>query len=483
MKLAKAERARRALARQTAPKTDFSRYKHDPVGFVRDVLGEDPWDKQRQILEALSREPAVTVRSCHGAGKTVTASWAVLWFTQTRPGSVAITTAPTARQVRDLLWRRVNGSFRRAKVPLIGRCLTTKWESVEDIEWYATGFATDDQVGFQGPHSAAGVLFVGDEASGLKEWLFESVKGWMTQDDAKMLLIGNPNHASGYFYESHRRWPASQRFHISAYDVPPHILLPSWIDGMKRDYGETSPVYHVRVLGEFPPQGEDTIISLAWAEAAQNREREPGKPCEMGVDVARYGGDETCVYVRQGDRVVDAHYWRGQSVTQVVGRVAELAKRWQPEAIKVDEIGIGAGVVDGLEAEGWPAIGVNVGQSATIKPDEYENLRTEIFMDLAERFRDGSIDIPLDDQMLVDQLTSLTYSYTPKGKRKLVSKEDMRKARQGASLWSSPDRGDALALCFAANLGGWAPVVISGPPREDGGWKPGESPQGVPPPW
>ena len=143
--------------------------------FVREVLGGDPWGRQVEILEALAREPRVTVRSCNGAGKTVCAAWSMLWFLQTRPGSIAVTTAPTGRQVRDLLWRRVQTWFYGAKRKLNGRCMTTFLEC--GTEWYATGFSTDKEVNFQGPHSPHGVLFIGDEASGLAEWLFNAMAG------------------------------------------------------------------------------------------------------------------------------------------------------------------------------------------------------------------------------------------------------------------------------------------------------------------
>ncbi len=93
----------------------------------------------------------------------------------------------------------------------------------------------------------------------------------MSESGAKMLLIGNPNVASGYFYNSHLTWPAEQRFHISAFDVPEHVLRPDWKEECLRDWGADNPAYQVRVLGEFPEQGNDSLISMKWIVAAQDR--------------------------------------------------------------------------------------------------------------------------------------------------------------------------------------------------------------------
>jgi phage terminase large subunit len=104
----------------------------------------EPWERQREILTALALYDRVSVRSGNGVGKTLCAAWATLWFLLTRPGSIVITTAPTAHQVRDLLWRRLRTAFANAKVPLPGRCLTDRLELGAD--WYAMGIATDEEV-------------------------------------------------------------------------------------------------------------------------------------------------------------------------------------------------------------------------------------------------------------------------------------------------------------------------------------------------
>jgi phage terminase large subunit len=459
------ELIRRGPALPATGANDFTAYRERPVEFVRDILGADPWERQADILQALACESRVTVRSCNNAGKTLCAAWAALWFLQTRPGSIVVTTAPTTRQVKDLLWRRIRAAFNGARTPLNGRCLTQMLECGTD--WYATGFSTDEEVNFQGPHSPHGVLFIGDEASGLAEWLFQAASGFMTEAGAKMLLIGNPNVASGYFYNSHLTWPDRQRFHISAFDVPEHVLRPAWKVQMLEDYGEDNPAYQVRVLGEFPEQGEDSLISLKWINDAQERSeqnedrREPSSPFDMGVDIARFGSDESVAYVRQGGRVTLCDHWRGNDTMASAGRIAALAGRVAARTIKVDEIGVGAGVLDRLREQGIPAEGINVGEAAFDK-EHYANRRSEIFWDLRERFRTGDIAIPKDDDLLMAQLVALKFTYTSRGQIKLESKEDMAKRRGTAQGWASPDRADALAIAFAAGRPFALPVAGAG---------------------
>src|SRR5207253_1420450 len=154
------QRAIRELKRRgiekPAPQIDLTQYRADPVGFAQAVLGVEPWETQIRIMEALAREPRVSVRSCHGAGKTLCAAWCALWFLMTRPGSIVVTTAPTGNQVKNLLWRRLRAAYANSRVPLPGKCQTQQLDCGPD--WYAIGISTDEEVNFQGPHSAAGVM-------------------------------------------------------------------------------------------------------------------------------------------------------------------------------------------------------------------------------------------------------------------------------------------------------------------------------------
>lgn len=445
---------------------DDARYQSLPVGFVRERLDGDPWPLQEQIMEAVAEHRRVAVRSCHHSGKTWLASALVPWWLNAFDHSLVITTAPTDRQMREQLWVEIAGHHRKSELP--GRITETSLEIGPDRR--AFGFSTNTPERFQGWHEQ-NILVIVDEASGVAEPIYQAIEGILTGHNAKLLLIGNPNSPQGTFYEAFRS-PLYQTFHISAYDVPERLLPRSWAEERLQEWGADNPAYQVRVLGNFPSQGADALISMKWVEDAQNRTLEPIGDCEFGVDVAEYGDDESYVYVRRGPKVVYSGGWRHNDPIESAGQVIAIYNSLcpsQPATIKVDDIGIGAGTRAALQNHFGGRLvtvhGVNVGEAA-MDAENYANKRSEVFCGLRDRFKDGDIDIP-DDPILTDQLTQLKFSYSPRGQIKLESKEDTRKRRTGGEhRWKSPDRADALALCFAAGGPRYLPWADSGEARE-----------------
>ncbi|NQU96593.1 MAG: hypothetical protein HQ548_02965, partial [Chloroflexi bacterium] len=264
-------------------------------------------------MEAVRDHGRVAVRSCNGSGKTYVAAHVVLWWLMCFPDAMVITTAPTEHQVRDVLWREIRRAYRGHEDLINGKLLRTSLELGD--KHYAQGLSTDQPERFQGFHEGH-ILFVVDEASGVREGIFEAIEGSMTSAGAKTLLLGNPSALSGTFYEVfHRRRELWHTIHISGFDTPnlregcvvmPALVTPKWVEEAKINWGEDSPMYQVRVLGEFPSEAEDTLIPLRLIEgAAEAEEAVPpvgDEPVEIGVDVARFGADRTVICVRRGDR-------------------------------------------------------------------------------------------------------------------------------------------------------------------------------------
>ena len=476
------------------PLTDYAQ---EPIGFVREVLGGDPWGKQEEILEAVRDHDRVTVRSCHAAGKSWIAACCVLWRLHCFQPAIVLTTAPSHRQVKDVLWRQIRRLQNRAKVPLPGTMLETKIKIAEDT--FADGFSTDESDRFQGYHSPH-LFIVAEEAAGIPETIFEGIDGCLMTEGGKLLLIGNPTSSSGRFHSSFRQegW---KKIVISAFDSPNVAGCASPLDGSQRpwpppvrpelvsvrqveraqtDWGIDTPIYQARILGEFPDMGDDTLFPLSWIELAVERHKafrslagEAGSyhdttsmnatRSELGVDVARYGGCETVVAVRRGALVTRLEGWMGQDLMATCGRVTAIARAEEEETggkawIKVDSIGLGAGVVDRLRECGLRVLGVNVAERA-LAPERYERRRDEVFFTLRERFRRGEIALP-DDDRLAAQLTGLHYRYTSAGKLQVESKDDLR-----ARGLRSPDRADALALAFSPLFDGALGYASAGAQR------------------
>lgn len=212
----------------------------------------------------------------------------------------------------------------------------------------------------------------------------------------------------------------------------------------------------------------DYLIAYSLIRAATSREVPDTGQCVIGVDVARFGDDETVVIVRRGLRVTRIESWVHQDTTWTAGKVAEIARQENPVAIYVDEIGVGAGVVDPLRANHYNVVGV-VSSEAARKNTVYANRRAELYCQLADHFADGSIVIP-DHPKLSSQLSSIKYKYDIHHRKIIESKDDIRK-RGG----HSPDYADALMLAYShftperVNRGAQSRTTVSDRRSAEGG--------------
>ena len=425
-----------------------------PVRFAGEVLGVNLWSRQEEVLEALRNHQKVAVKSGNGLGKGYSAAVAILWFLCCHDPAVVLSTAPTFRQVRHVLWREVHRLYRRANYSLGGKLLDTRLEMSEGR--FALGLSADSDEEFQGFHSP-NMLIVVDEAEGVEETIYEAIESLMTSENCKLLLIGNPTTTSGgfrrAFYEDRELY---RTVTISAMDSPNvkegrvdirGLVSRRWVEERKKVWGEENPIYQARVLGEFPDQGEDMLIPLSLLEAAVKREMpEPSatEPVILAVDVARFGSDKSVILRRRGTVVEEIDGYRGMDTMKLAGRVIDAMNRCDPDEVVVDEVGIGAGVVDRLREQGYRVQGVNVGMAAR-DSDHFANLRAEGFWNLRQLFLEGGVEIPSDNE-LVGQLAGLRYTFNSLGRVIIESKEDMR--RRGAA---SPDKADAMMLAFLSS--------------------------------
>jgi phage terminase large subunit len=305
---------------------------------------------------------------------------------------------------------------------------------------------------FQGYHSP-NMLFIADEASGIDDIIFEVGKGAMSSPGAKTIMTGNPTRTQGYFYDAFHRMRAF--WHTMTVPCSSSSqVAKKYIEECKEEYGEDSNMFRVRVLGEFPQEGDNVIIPLHWCESAVGRNVDliPNSAIVWGLDVARFGDDKTALAKRQANHLLEpVKWWGGKDLMQVTGLVANEyhAAKPKPDVIYVDAIGIGAGVADRLNELGIPVIAVNVAEVPAVG-EKYMRLRDELWWSAREWFRSMTVKIPRDDR-LMSELTLPTYSFTSGGKIKAESKDELKKrtARGGGDLGKSPDLADAFCLTFA----------------------------------
>ncbi|MBO8180277.1 MAG: PhoH family protein [Archaeoglobus sp.] len=429
----------------------LAEWQRDPILFIADFFGEKPDPLQADVLRAIAKHKKVAVRSGHGVGKTWLAARAAIWFFVTHPYSKVITTAPTWQQVRKILWSEIHSALR--KVPPLLRdnfeILDTEIYMKDATgnriqEWYITGRSSDRPENMQGFH-APYLFFIIDEASGVKDEIYEAIEGSQTTE-AKMLLIGNPTKPEGYFYNAfHKNRDLWATFHLSCLDSP--RVSKEWIEERRKEWGIDSVLYKVRVLGEFPDVISNALIPLHWIEKATQvkldfKPEDPDVEIRIGVDVARMGEDETVITIigQKGNaiKVFDIISAQGKETTWTARRAKRLYEKYNAKVINVDDTGVGGGVTDLLREEGVKVNPVKFGASPTNNEAKalFLNLKAQIYYELRDYFdpsKEGIISIP-DHSKLIRDLSAIKQDYTSKDKIKIIDPP------------KSPDYADSLAL-------------------------------------
>lgn len=456
----------------------------DPVFFPEKVLGDKLWQKQKEILRAIQNNN-VAVASCHGAGKSFTASRAVLHVMSTYPDTQVITTAPTNRQVKRVLWKEIRSGHKKAKIPLGGKVLTKEIQI--DDEWFALGFATDDADQFQGFHGKR-VLVVVDEAAGVSEEIYEGIDGVLSGANSTVLYIGNPTNTNGSFYDAYQS-DQFKTYNISAFDTPnfttygialqdiqdgswkekapedpndlpyPMLITPQWVADKLDKWGLDSALFQAKVLGQFPEAEEYTIIPVYMWKNAQSKERidaeteiESIEDCRAGLDVARFGTDSSCIVIEANGDLIRKETKSSMDTTEVAEWAHGIIKDtflkkvsgYKKIKINVDVIGVGAGVADQLRNNlGYSnVIDVKVSEKA-YNDEKFRNKRAEMYWDLRDNLKNGGAKVKIYDEELENQITSIRYEIDTKGRIKLESKKKIRKR-----LGVSPDEADAVSLAY-----------------------------------
>ncbi len=422
----------------------------DRIGFVKYIIGQTPTDQQGDALVTFDKNDHMSVASGHGCGKSSVQSWLILHYLCCRPSPKIPCTAPTKHQLHNVLWAELSKWHRQMQsvfaAPLEWSKEYMRHKSNPE-EWFAAAVTAskDNPVALQGMHTDY-VMKIIDEASGVPEAVFEVLEGAHGRFETKEAMFANPTALEGSFFESHHKMKKFyKRLQWSCLDSS--IAPPGYAERMERKYGRESNIYRVRVLGLFPNAAGDSFIPYSLAAAALVREVavQKGKPIVFGVDVARYGEDDSVLAIRQGDEFMPYHVLRNKSTMEVAGYVARQANVLKPEAIFVDVIGLGAGVFDRLEEQGYPVIGVNVAELPAIDSKKYKRLRDEVWGNMRDWLADMRGKIwDNEDQDLVGQLTSPKYHHTSDGKIVIETKDEMKK--RGVS---SPDIAEAHIMTFA----------------------------------
>lgn len=500
------------LTTVTFPST---KYREDPVAFFREVLGVEPWSKQIEIIEAIRDHMRVSVRSGHKVSKSHTSAGVALWFYCSYEDARVVMTSTTDRQVNDVLWLEVkkmrarsgvcteckklnkalpaNRQHEKILAPCehsalidgkIGELARTGLTSVDFRE--IKGFTAREAEAMAGT-SGANLLYIVDEASGVRQEIFDAIEG-NRAGGARLAMFSNPTKTSGEFYDSHNSKADEfyKAIHVSSEHTPnvlygeddpraiPGLARRDWVKEKEREWGRDSPQFKVRVEGEFAELEEGKIFSIHMIAEAETRwdhtEDDPLERLYIGLDVAGQSksADEIVWTPRRGKRVQAIIAKRSLSPAAILMHTLSMIReRRNPREVAVvvmDREGKEGSEIYGHflsytaqeEEPLFELVGVRASDKAHRTPAVYDRMRDELAGVLFDWFRDGGA-IP-EDTKLAKELHVFEWIENTKGRQKITPKIQVKK-----EIGRSPDRYDSLVLSV------WEPLSMrkQAPPRKE----------------
>lgn len=449
-----------------------AKYKHDLAGFAAECIqwqaGKGMTAYQFECMRELVTSKRVCLRGPHGLGKTALAAICVLWFALTRDGEdwKVITTASAWRQLTKYLWPEIGKWSRLLKWELIGRSpFNERTELLTQSLKLSTGealaVASDNAALIEGAH-ADNILYVLDEAKAIQIPTWDAAEGAMSTGDAHMLAISTPGEPQGRFYDIQNHKAGYEDWYVRHVTRSEQIkagrMTVAWAEQRRKQWGKDSQAYQNRVEGNFASSDEDSVISLAWVERANERwlaMEEAGLFGELdtiGVDVGR-GRDPSVIARKHDMAILKLYHSSKKTIMPLTGLVVAILRKNPNCRAKVDVIGVGAGVVDrarevddGAYEERVIAWIAGEKTAYTDSSDElgFADLRSFGWWHMRELLMDENSEVALPpDPKLIGDLTAPRWREISGGKIKVEAKDQIKKR-----LKRSTDDGDAVVMAY-----------------------------------
>ena len=446
-----------------------------PVTFQRQLLKRRLWQKQIDIcnLAAYSPRRSLSIKGCHGSGKTFVVAGLVPYFICSDQEYIVLTIAPTLRQVK-LMWNEITAAIQvmPARFP---EPTTTGWRFSETN--YALGFSAAKGVNAQGFHGKR-ILIIADEAIGIGPDLWDAVEGIRSAGDVRIIKLCNPTVPEGAPYDDFTKLRSeTDCITISAFDTPnlagltlqsllelpdaeldiapvPWLTRRRWVREMYHKWGPANPRFVSRVLGEFPAQAANSVFQLGWIERAgmpyepeqlaRDLSRARNPYIQIGFDVAGPGDDETAACARLGPYVLASDAWADADPTAKAERfIARLQEQYpgMPIVMVGDTVGIGHYFMRHFARQGFD-VRAFVAGAAPVDPVMFANAKAEAYWRLREAMRENGVYGVVDEDTQA-QLSDVRYRELASGRLEIEHKDEVR-----ARGSSSPDRAEALIIAF-----------------------------------
>jgi len=281
-----------------------------------------------------------------------------------------------------------------------------------------------------------------EEAQTITEFSLDLLIPTFRKDGSEIWLSWNPRLRSDAVENLFKTRENSILVHANYTDNPfcPEIIKEEAEEMLQKDKEKYDHIY----MGGFVNNISDRLFTYTDIDRAMNRHADRSGAVVLGVDVARFGSDSSVHCVREGLQVHPFDMREKQSTVQTTNWTSYKYNKVKADGAIIDTIGIGAGVFDQMNSQGFYCIDGNFGFMAD-NNDQYINKRAECYFRLSEAIERG-LALP-DDTELQEELLAISYLYTETGKIKLQSKDKIKE-----ELGRSPDKADALALTFFTTI-------------------------------
>lgn len=462
-------------------------FKHDIYAYC-DLLKITPNWQQRELLDAYQAgESRIACRAGKGPGKTLATAVALSHWTLVHPKSKLIVTAPTFRQCKKVWMGQVKSlitntntdkrlkelfTFRGAGFGILGAA---------DDEWGCQLITALKKETFQGLHEKY-LGFLEEEASGVPAEISEAIQETLSNPTGNFLhiRIGNPNSRLTMFFDSfHKESGKWKCLHWNTEETPETPYFSKRRnEEIADEFGKNSDIYRISVLGEFPNLDPNCLISEEDLDACCTQEtlhralhENPDNTKQIGLDLARYGGDECVAVWRRGGVMYQMWADKTDPNNALDKAVAgQMLYGWANDdcVYAVDTSGMGETAVGQLGDARRMGRQVHefYSQNSAVESEKYENKITEAWCHFAKQVKHRLIYLGEKlDKKLKAQLTTRRYVVTPKGKIKIESKDEYMKNNkdsENGTIGKSPDRADGVVMAFYPHAAVSARIAAGG---------------------
>lgn len=311
----------------------------------------------------------------------------------------------------------------------------------------------DDPLMIQGLNSAEYAHIGVDQAEEVDQDSFSMLRGTLrhrlpdgTAPSYQIRLTANPAQCwlKDYFILN----PEPDTAYISALPTDNPSLPKDYVENLRQAFKHRPHLLEAYLHGSWDDlSGNDTCIRGSWIEEAKRKKVEEKAIKRVVVNDPAITGDENVCFLMEkagnvyykADELVIEH----RRPIETAALLSAYRRRTGAQIIAVDSIGIGSGVIDGLNSLDEPILAINSASKPTSLNNQvrYANLRAQMWWEASEKFAENRVSLPSDDYELARQLGNVRFDPTGTGKLLVQGKDEIKKA-----IGRSPDRADAFIM-------------------------------------